>query len=103
MKKRIFFFISLLFIFLCINSQSLSAKTFDDQIIYEKYAKIISANYINSELLIKLEIDEKVYNGKFSEDLSYEDYLFFHHNEGIVINISYYVKNNQLIIIKWFA
>jgi hypothetical protein len=62
-------------------------------------ATIIRANYQGNQLLFELEIEQVRYTGEFYQPVSYEDYLYLHHNVGTVIEVDYTLGNNQKIII----
>lgn len=88
---------SFFFLLMGVRTQTVRAETW-----LKGEATIISANYEEDHFTLALEMNNTVYEGHMDYELSYEDYLFFHHNVGATIEIIYtLLEGNQITIHTW--
>src|SRR5690554_612038 len=70
--------------------------------LFHQEAIIHQANYHMDQFVIQVEIENELYYGKFEHQPSYEEYLFFHHNEGMIVNLTYKLnEDGTILIIYW--
>jgi hypothetical protein len=96
MKKIIFSLFMIGIVFSILGYKQVSAKDFNQK---HSEARIISANYQGTKLILELEIERERYTGQFYQPLSHDDYLFLHHNVGTTIEVDYIVEPNHTILI----
>lgn len=99
MKKQVILFVMLVCAMHILMGVKARTATEEERFIGE--ATIIHAQFQDNQFILQLEMNNKVYTGRLSEELTYSDYLSLHHNVGMVIEISYTIDDNVLIIHSW--
>ena len=100
MIRKLTFLFLLLIAIGCIDRQLASAM---GEGIQRGEAIIHQASYQEEEFILTLEMDKNVYQARFIEELPYEDYLYFHHNEGAFVMIQYSFESQDTILIHHWS
>jgi len=96
MKKKLIFSV---FLVALISILFGLGKTAGAQELHTNQAQIISANYHGKDLVVELEVDNRIYQAQFKSPLKHSDYLYLHHNVGSVIQVQYNINAQGIIVV----
>lgn len=94
---KLFLILSIIMVFFLRNS----TKQVQAQEYQYAEAIIVRAEYQGDQFILELEIDGTIYNGRLSDQFTNDDYLSFHHNVGMVVEIIYELDDGAIIIYSW--